>query len=104
MHPDLKTRRRVFVHASQSYVCADAAWHRGLHEATAFVPDAVNRSIWKIGNPGSRIRKLYEERDHALQRLVVARLKFQVAKARLLDRESRSHKATLFFACQREFG
>ena len=104
MHADLKSRRRVLVNASQSYVFADDAWHHGLREAATFIPDAVGRNTWTIGNPGSRIRKLYEARDHALQRLVVAQLKIQVAKKRIRDRQSRPPKATLFLAIHHKLG
>lgn len=104
MHADLKSRRRLLINASQSYVFADDAWHQGLREATAFITDAVGPNTWKIGNPGSRIRMLYEARDQALQRLVVARLKIQVAKQRIQDRQLRPPKATLFLAIHRELG
>ena len=93
MHADLKSRRRVLVNASKSYVFADDAWHHGL-----------DRNTWTIGNPGSRIRKLYEARDKALQRLVVAQLKIQVAKKRIRDRQSRPSKATLFLAIHHKLG
>ncbi|KHA53128.1 hypothetical protein [Sulfitobacter geojensis] len=102
MHTDLKSRRRLLVNASQSYVVADGAWQQGLREAGAFIPDAINHNVWKIGNPGSRIRKLYEARDHALQRLVVAQLKIQSAKKRIQDRQSRTSHATLFLEVHHE--
>lgn len=102
MHADLKSRRRLLVNASQSYVVADGAWHQGLREAVAFISDAVGHNVWKIGNPGSRIRKLYEARDHALQRLVVAQLKIQVAKKRIQDQQSRPPKASSFLLVKHE--
>ncbi|MFC6638862.1 hypothetical protein GV827_19170 [Sulfitobacter sp. JBTF-M27] len=104
MHADLKSRRRLLVIASQRYVVADSAWQQGLREAAAFIPDVVSHNIRKIGNPGSRIRKLYEARDHALQRLLVAQFKLQVAKKRIQDQQSRPPKATLFLVVHHELG
>jgi len=100
MHSDLKTHRRVFVFASQTYTLADTAWRKGLREAALLVPDVEGHGYWKIGNPGSRMRRLYDQRDQALQRMTVARLKLQVAKARLLERQKRSRLsgATLYIA------
>ncbi len=102
MHADLKSRRRLLVNASQSYLVADGAWRQGLREARAFIPDAINHNVWKIGNLGSRIRKLYEARDRALQRLVAAQLKIQVAKKRIQNRQSQTHHATLFLEVHHE--
>jgi hypothetical protein len=102
MHTDLKSRRRLLVNASQSYVVADGAWQQGLRDAGAFIPDAVDHNVWKIGNPGSRIRKLYEARDHALQRLVLAQLKIRVAKKRIQDQQSRPPQVTLFISVNHE--
>jgi len=86
----------------QRYVVADCAWQQGLRDAGEFIPDAVGHNVWKIGNPGSRIRKLYEARDHALQRLVAAQLKIQVAKKRIQDQKSRPQQVTLFLAVNHE--
>jgi hypothetical protein len=102
MHAYLKSRRRLLLNASQSYVVADCAWQQGLRDAGEFIPDAVGHNVWKIGNPGSRIRKLYEARDHALQRLVAAQLKIQVAKKRIQDQQSRPQHVTLFLAVNHE--
>lgn len=87
MHPDLKTRRRVLVLASQSYARADAAWMAGLNEAAKLIPGVMGHGYWAIGNPGSRIRRLYEQREHALERLAVTRLKLQIAKDRIRMRQ-----------------
>ncbi|MGR3635007.1 MAG: hypothetical protein ACU0BK_03680 [Shimia sp.] len=85
MHPDLKTCRRLFVQASQSYTAADFAWRKALSHARALVPGAVSRKVSTIGAPGSRMRRLYEARDKALHRLQVAHLKLDVARTRLAD-------------------
>ncbi|MEP2533902.1 hypothetical protein [Shimia sp.] len=90
MHPALKTRRRIMAHASVIYVRADHDLHRALDDARQFVPDVTDHNIWRIGQPGSRIRRLYEERHRALERLQVARLKLQMARDRLIARSNAS--------------
>ena len=98
MHPDLQINRRVVINATQRYSRADADWHKGLIHAAEIFPDVVGHGFWHIGNPGSRIRKLYERREQALRRLDVARLKLQFAKKRLRDRHeaSRANAIALF--------
>jgi len=106
MHPDLKTPRRVVIFASQTYESADTAWRRGLREASLLVPDVEGHGYWKIGNPGSRMRRLYDQRDQALQRMTAARLKLQVAKARLFEQQKRPRPtgATLYITYRNQSG
>ncbi|TCL07973.1 hypothetical protein BXY66_0004 [Shimia isoporae] len=87
MHPDLKTRHRLFVQASQSYAVADRAWRIGLRNARSLVPIAVSSKVSTLGAPGSRIRKLYEDREKALQRFQVAHVKFDIARARIAQQQ-----------------
>ncbi|MCP4818958.1 MAG: hypothetical protein GY883_07205 [Shimia sp.] len=88
MHPDLKNRHRLFLQASQSYLKADLAWRHSLRRARALMPGEMSRKISSYGAPGSSVRRLYEDRDKALERLQVARLKYAVARARLARRQS----------------
>lgn len=83
MHPYLVSRRRLLVMASRTYREADDAWRAGLRQAAQFVPEAAERPHHTIGNPGSRIRRLYEDRERALDRLANARQKMAVARRRL---------------------
>ncbi|WP_197917261.1 hypothetical protein [Thiosulfatihalobacter marinus] len=87
MHPDLKARRRMVMHTSRAYVAADLSLRRALEDARTLVPDVIDHSIWRIGHPGSRIRRLYDERHRALERMQVACLKFDLARRRLLARQ-----------------
>jgi len=87
MHPYLKTRRRLFAHAVQTYIRADAAWRQGLRDAAVLVPELRVHGVWMIGNPGSRMRRLYEERNRALDRMASARAKLAVARRRLARRQ-----------------
>ncbi|MGR3713545.1 MAG: hypothetical protein ACU0A6_10550 [Shimia sp.] len=92
MHPDLATRRRLFVQASQSYTHADLAWRQSLARARKLVPSTISRKVAPLGAPGSRMRKLYDDRDKALERLHVARLKLDLARARI---SSQPHDDTM---------
>lgn len=87
MHPHLQTRRRVVIRAAATYGEADRAWRLALQEARELVPDVVGRGYWRIGAPESRLRRLYEARSHALDRLIVSRIKLETARARLEDRQ-----------------
>lgn len=82
VHKTLKLRHRVLVEASTRYQRADQAWRHGLATAEQFIPEAVGRGYWAIGNPGSRVRRLYDERDNALRRLNVAIAKLKAGRAR----------------------
>ncbi|TMV05597.1 hypothetical protein FGK63_16270 [Ruegeria sediminis] len=93
MHPDLRIRRSVIVRARLAYDEADAAFRAEVQRAAELVPEARRRSYWSIGNPGSPIRRLYERRDRALQRLTVALVKFDTARDRLSARR-RPERAT----------
>lgn len=90
MHADLRVRRKLCIVAYCEYLPADRAWAVALSEASAFVPDSVGHGYWRLGDRGSRIRGLYDQRDRALQKLEVAHKKLTDAKSRL---SLRSQKA-----------
>ncbi|MCU9838896.1 hypothetical protein OEZ49_14050 [Ruegeria sp. WL0004] len=83
MHPYLEIRRRMLDKAMRRYVRADIAWRQGLEQAALLIPGAIGRGYLMIGNPGSRVRRLYDERDRALQRLTAARAKLHEARGRV---------------------
>ena len=83
MNPALETRRRVIFKAFDTYVIADRDFRAAATDAARFFPGEPTHGVWHVGDPGSRIRRLYETRDHALQRLLVARMKLPTAKGRL---------------------
>jgi hypothetical protein len=84
MQSDLDLRRRVLVKLYRRYVAAD----QGLAcskpaSAVAWLPEVPPEKLALIGNPGSRVRRLYERRDEAMERLHAARAKLEVARRRL---------------------
>lgn len=90
MHPDLKVPRRVVLQRFHTYLQADAEWRRAQEDAAAWLPDFPRRGVVLIGAPRSRLRRLYEEREHAIEAMAVARLKLERAKARAQDRSDRA--------------
>ena len=88
MHPDLELRRRVLTKTYRSYLAADRAWIDASREVQTWVPRQSRLTMSAIGNPGSRIRAIYDGRDRALRQLMVARLKLESAKQRVLLRNS----------------
>lgn len=96
MHPDLHKRMSFLALAGARYDQADAEWRAAVRAAAKLVPDAHRRNVRSIGNPGSQIRILYEQRDRTLQQLTVARLKLETARGRLA-RKPRAVKTEIRF-------
>ncbi len=86
MHADLATRRRVLLLIYQRYTAAEQAWSVAQRETKTWFPQS-HHSPAIIGDPGSPIRHLYNQRERAILQLEVARLKLQVARKRLERRE-----------------
>lgn len=82
MHADLAMRHRVLLLIFHRYNAAEQAWSVAQQETKAWFPTRHNKSAL-IGDPGSRIRHLYDQRERAILQLEVARLKLQVARQRL---------------------
>lgn len=87
MQSDLDLRRRVLVKLYRRYAAADRAWVLETRIAAAWLPEAPPEKLALIGNPGSRVRRLYDRREEALERLQVARAKLETARQRSEARE-----------------
>ena len=96
MHSDLATRRRVLFLIYQRYIAAERAWTDAQREIKAWYPTNTETRVAIIGNPGSAIRRLYEQRERAILQLEVARGKLEVARQRLETR--RQEPQTLYIA------
>ena len=83
MDADLATNRRVLLVTYHRYLDADRAWSLALREIKTWFPTARQLSPSTIGNPGSPIRRLYEQRERALVQMEAARLKLEVARQRV---------------------
>ena len=82
MQSDLDPRRRLLVKLYRRYVAADRAWVLEARAAVSWLPETPPEKLALIGNPGSRVRRLYDRREDALDRLHVALAKLEVARRR----------------------
>jgi hypothetical protein len=87
MQSDLDLRRRVLVKLYRRYMTADHDWLVETRVALSWMPETPPEKLAVIGNPGSRVRRLYDRREEALERLHAARAKLEVARRRLAERE-----------------
>ncbi|WP_108258156.1 hypothetical protein [Mangrovicoccus ximenensis] len=89
MQPELATRRRVLVVTYERYIEADREWTEALGEVQRWFPAGERPNAEAMGEPGSRMRQIYESRMHALLQFEAAREKFHTARRRLAARSIR---------------
>ena len=82
MQEELKAYHRLLVVTYRRYLLADLLLASAIDDMRAFFPPERKPSRGTIGAPGSRIRRLHDDRDRALHRLQSAHQKFRVAKTR----------------------
>ncbi|OWU77152.1 hypothetical protein [Phaeobacter sp. 22II1-1F12B] len=87
MQPELLTRRRALRLTLERYDKADREWRDALVEMRSWFPMSAGAFTGAMGNPGSRIRKIYDTRARALMQFEVALQKFENAR----QRQSESH-------------
>lgn len=96
MDIDLVTRRRVLLATYQRYLRADLAWNTSVREAKTWFPSSSQPSSSSIGNPGSKVRRLYEQRKCALLKMRAARVKLEAARQRLAMRHGEAEVSQVF--------
>jgi hypothetical protein len=89
MQRHLDAHRRLLIMAYQRYVVADRALQAARLNAVSWFPEAPARGTMLIGDPGSRIRRLYERRDRALAHLTLAQRVLDEAQDRGRQRPGR---------------
>lgn len=90
MHEHLEVQRRVLIVAYRRYLVADQALQVARAAALSWFPEAPPRSTMLIGDPGSRIRRLYDRREQALALLDLARQELEEAQRRMRQRRVRT--------------
>jgi hypothetical protein len=90
MQGHLQAHRRLLIVAYRRYLAADRALQIARSAAVSWFPVAPSRNTMPIGDPGSRIRRLYEHRDRALARLTLARQALEEAENRMRERRRRT--------------
>ncbi|MEQ8293422.1 MAG: hypothetical protein RIA08_14550 [Roseovarius sp.] len=86
MHSDLQTRRRVLLVTYRRYLEAERALTLARQEMKAWFPAAARPGETAIGQPGSRIRRVYDRRERAILQLAAAKEKLRIARVRLAAR------------------
>lgn len=86
MHSDLQTRRRVLLVAYRRYLEAERALSLARQEMKTWFPASLRPGDTAIGQPGSRIRRVYERRERAILQLTAAKGKLESARTRLTAR------------------
>lgn len=87
MHDHLSAHRRMLFQAYRRYLAADRAWQVAQSAAQAWLPAGVTEKTALIGNPGSRMRQLYQKRNRALARLELTRAELKKAQLQLSRRQ-----------------
>lgn len=83
MHTELETRRRVLLVTYRRYIEAERALTVARREMQAWFPPASRPRDTAIGQPGSRIRGIYDRRERAMLQLATAKAKLEEARRRL---------------------
>ena len=92
---DFEVRRRLLRVTYQRYLIADRAWVSAVREMRTWFPKESRPGRCTIGNPGSPIRRLYQQREWAMQQLEVARAKLREARLRVASRRSEGKAANV---------
>ena len=85
----MDARRRILIVAYRRYLTADRALQAARVTAAGWFPEAPARGTDLIGNPGSRLRHLYDARERALVRLTLVREALRDADLRASRRSVR---------------
>ena len=86
MAPNTEANRRALVVFYRQFLAADRAWRVAQIEAMSWFPKGKPSSVMQIGDPGSRIRRLYDRRDQALNKLNVAQIRVKESRVRKVQR------------------
>jgi len=97
MHRDIETNRRVLLLAYRRFLEVDRAWDMALREVNSWFPSAGKVGLSILGNPGSPIRRLHDQRDRAIRQLEAAYQKLEVAKIRLAARRQKTQAKQILF-------
>lgn len=88
MTPELEPRRRALRIIYRRYLVADRAWTLAQQDAQSWFPVRERPAVSPIGDPGSRIRRLHDRRERAVEQLAVALLKLREAQGHRARRRS----------------
>lgn len=87
MHPALGVRREVLIKSYRLYLDVDRNGTIAVKGARRWFPAGGRPGAMIVGDPHSKIGKFYEVREHALNRLLLAREKLENARLWLARRQ-----------------
>ncbi len=82
MRAELHMRYRLLLRAERRFESADRHWHAAARAARALFPAPARPPVLPIGDPGSRVRRLWERRERDLLALLAARAALDRARRR----------------------
>ena len=85
MHGYDDTHRRMVLLAYHRFLMADRSFQEAQSDAFTWFPGSASRKKMLMGDPGSRVRGLFERRNRALARL-------RLVRQALRDERKRSQK------------
>jgi hypothetical protein len=95
MQQELTAYHRLLVVSYRRYLDADLTLTLARDEMRTFFPAGSMPPRGAIGAPGSRMRRLHEDRDRALLRLQSSYEKLRAARARVAQRNADRPEAIL---------
>jgi len=97
MHRDIETNRRVLLLAYRRFLEVDRAWDMALREVNSWFPSASRVGRSTLGNPGSPIRRLHDQRHRAIAQLEAAYQKLEIAKKRMSAKRQKTQTEAILF-------
>jgi len=82
MHGYVGIHRRTVLQAYHRFLAADRSLQEARSATLAWISGPSSQKTMLMGNTGSRVRRLYERRDRALERLTLLRQALNQEKKR----------------------
>lgn len=101
MNPELASKRRMLLMAHAKFLSAERAWIEAQRDVKTWFPKQSKPSVVTIGNPGSTIRRLHDQRDRAVLQLEGAHVELKVAKRRLEQKTQMMANTTVWLLSAR---
>lgn len=76
-----RTARRLYLVRYHAWLEAEDRWQATIQEIALLVPSARTHPTLPIGQPGSRVRRIYDARVRAIEALQVARRVYGAMRA-----------------------
>lgn len=96
-HPDFRVPRWVLIESYRRYIDADRQWDVAKRAAQSWFPAEGPPAVVRLGDPESKVRRLYNARERARARLMLARAELKrVRSVALKQRHGNFGKVQIF--------